>query len=127
VYKLELKQGPQPVQPTQATVTAQQVQPTQETTAALRAKRDSRYIANLDLNAVVDGYLMKDIVRAQRYPYFASPLRSFPPNGMIFDKLMYARRWLMRRHFIQVVEQYHSSDDVNVDKLRHRNKALREV
>lgn len=33
----------------------------------------------------------------------------------------------MRKHFVSVVKQYHASDDKIVDKLRHRNKALREV
>lgn len=33
----------------------------------------------------------------------------------------------MRKHFVAVVHKYHASDDKTVDKLKHRNKALREV
>jgi hypothetical protein len=33
----------------------------------------------------------------------------------------------MRKHFVKLVQQYRSSDDKTAEKLRHRNKALREV
>lgn len=66
---------------------------------------DSRTLTNLNMDQVVDGYKMKDVVRAQRF----------------------ARRWLMRKHFVNVVNNYRTSGDKDAEKLLHRNKALREV
>jgi len=70
-----------------------------------KTRVDSRVIPNLDLDQVVDGYLLRQVVRLQRY----------------------VRRWLMRRHFVKVVQEYRKSGSKMAEKLLHRNKALQEI